>query len=72
MESKDLLLSITDAAVASGLDRSALRKWLKKPTKGKIACSLTRGGALTIEQYKGLKDSSISFYNSRDTSKLVL
>lgn len=64
MESKDLLLSITDASVASGLDRSALRKWLKNPVKGKVACSLVRGGALTMDQYAELKDSSISFYNN--------
>lgn len=57
-------MSMADAAIASGLDRGVLRKWLKKPTKGKTACSLVRGGALTLDQYLELKNSSIAYYNN--------
>lgn len=57
-------VSDQEAARLSGLDRSVLRKWVLSPSKGKVACSLVRGGVITFEEYKDLKDGRNKFYNN--------
>ena len=64
MKIDEISKKIQEASVASGFDRGVLRKWTKRPTKGKIACGLVRGGVITLEDYRGLQDSSIGFYNN--------
>ena len=64
MTVEEINKNLQDASVASGFDRGVVRKWIKKPTKGKIACGLVRGGFLTLEEYENLPNSSISYYNN--------
>lgn len=64
MDSEGILKSLPEAARASGLDKQVLRNWLKVKTKGKVSCSLVRGGVITFEEYLALKDSNVKFYSN--------